>query len=63
MNIFVINLKSAVKKRENMTNILDKYTQDYTFFEAIDGKELKDDEYKINLNWMNPYDNSTHYIW
>jgi len=58
MNIFVINLKSAVKKRENMTNILDKYTQDYTFFEAIDGKELKDDEYKINLNWMNPYDNT-----
>ena len=58
MKIFVINLKSDIKKRETMTNILNKYTSDYTFFEAINGKELKDDEYKINLNWMNPYDNT-----
>ena len=58
MKIFVINLKSDFKKRETMTDILNKYTSDYTFFEAINGKELKDDEYKINLNWMNPYDNT-----
>ena len=47
MKIFVINLKSDVKKRETMTNILNKYTSDYIFFEAINGKELKDDEYRI----------------
>jgi len=47
MKIFVINLNSAVKKRETMTNILNKYTSDYTFFEAINGKELEDDEYLV----------------
>ena len=44
MKIFVINLKSDFKKRETMTDILNKYTSDYTFFEAINGKELKLDE-------------------
>ena len=41
MKVYVINLKSAIEKRENMTKILDQYTKDYTFFDAINGKELK----------------------
>ena len=58
MKIFVINLKSATEKRETMKNTLNQYTNDYIFFDAINGKELKNSEYKINLNWMNPYDNT-----
>ena len=59
MKIFVINLRSATEKRETMKNTLDKYTKEYIFFDAINGKQLKDSEYKINLNWMNPW-NNTH---
>ena len=59
MKIFVINLRSATEKRETMKNTLDQYTKDYIFFDAINGKQLKDSEYKINLNWMNPW-NNTH---
>ena len=58
MKIYVIKLKSATEKRETMKNTLDQYTKDYIFFDAINGKELKDSEYKINLNWMNPWDNT-----
>ena len=58
MKIYVINLKSATEKRETMKNTLDQYTTDYIFFDAINGKELKNSEYKINLNWMNPWDNT-----
>tara|TARA_B100001057_G_scaffold23353_3_gene21614 strand:- start:3688 stop:6402 length:2715 start_codon:yes stop_codon:yes gene_type:complete len=58
MKIFVINLSSATEKRETMKNTLDQYTKEYIFFEAIDGKNVKDTEYTINLDWFNPCGNN-----
>ena len=40
MNVFVINLKRGVERREKISNRLDKLNVDYDIVEAIDGLEL-----------------------
>ena len=58
MKIFIINLKKCVEKKEYMTNLLNKYNIQYEFFEGIDGSKLNVNDYKANLDWINPCDNS-----
>ena len=58
MRIFVINLEKSREKRDKISSILNNYTTNYEFFNAINGKELKTNEYNINLDWYNPCDNT-----
>ena len=58
MKIFIINLKKSVEKKEYMINLLNKYNIQYEFFEGIDGSKLNVNDYKANLDWINPCDNS-----
>ncbi len=57
MNIFVINLDQDVDKKNQMTQTLNKYSNNYQFFPAINGKEVnsKYPEININLEWYDPY--------
>ena len=57
MKIFVINLERNIQKKLTITNILNKYTNDFEFVKAIDGNLLKDDAYNINLDFYNPCNN------
>ncbi len=43
LSIFIINLKKDVNKKLHMQKLCDKYSLDYTFIEAIYGKELPRD--------------------
>ena len=53
MNIFVINLKRDVEKKKHIIKEFEKNNLKFEFFEAIDGKSLK--EFPIDLNWYDPW--------
>ncbi len=55
MKIFVVNLKTSVEKRKNMEEILNNLKLEYEFFDAINGSDVDEESYKVNLKWYEPY--------
>ncbi len=58
MKILVINLEHAKEKKYKMETILSSISSNYEFFNGINGKQLKSNEYSVNLDWYNPCDNT-----
>jgi GR25 family glycosyltransferase involved in LPS biosynthesis len=57
MKVFVINLERCKKEREKTKNILYNAKINFELYNAIDGKKLKNNEYKGELDWYDPYHN------
>jgi len=61
MKIIIINLKKSTKKKEKVDKIMKDFEKwsgiklDYSFFEAVDGKNINYKNLKINNFWYDPH--------